>query len=150
MGAATLERIGECELCGLTDHHLVDGICPTCRPKCATVSVGGERGFVAVAREIVSEVVAGAQLAVRNLRGPDDDVADPRTRDLGCFVSPLPPVDAPPQHIDCEIRCADLAEEVALGAEADVRHAVERLREIESDPETRKRLENFRLDTDRR
>lgn len=31
------ERIGTCELCGATDHHLVAGECPGCRKKCAAV-----------------------------------------------------------------------------------------------------------------
>jgi len=31
------ERIGECEWCGRTDHHLVRGECPECRVKARTV-----------------------------------------------------------------------------------------------------------------
>jgi hypothetical protein len=27
------EKIGTCEQCGLTDHHLIEGECPFCRPK---------------------------------------------------------------------------------------------------------------------
>lgn len=27
------ERIGECEICGIVDHHLVRGECPACRAK---------------------------------------------------------------------------------------------------------------------
>ncbi|ACL71512.1 hypothetical protein Tgr7_0414 [Thioalkalivibrio sulfidiphilus HL-EbGr7] len=27
------ESIGECEWCGLVDHHLVHGICPACRAR---------------------------------------------------------------------------------------------------------------------
>jgi hypothetical protein len=59
MSAAAIEAIGTCELCGLTDHHLVDGVCPTCRPKCISAlvpdaalsppslesTVCGDRGF---------------------------------------------------------------------------------------------------------
>lgn len=30
---AAAERIGECELCGLVDHHLRDGACPSCAAK---------------------------------------------------------------------------------------------------------------------
>ena len=29
----SLETIGNCELCGLLDHHLVFGVCPICRDK---------------------------------------------------------------------------------------------------------------------
>ncbi len=28
--------IGTCELCGVTDHHLVDGLCPPCKEKSET------------------------------------------------------------------------------------------------------------------
>jgi hypothetical protein len=31
------EKIGVCEACGATDHHLVEGICPACKPKCRTI-----------------------------------------------------------------------------------------------------------------
>jgi hypothetical protein len=68
---AVAERIGECEFCGVTDHHLVDGICPTCRPKCTTV--GGNRSFIALTREAFGQLAAGAKLAVHNLTGPDDE-----------------------------------------------------------------------------
>lgn len=27
------ETIGTCDICGQTDHHLIDDVCPTCRPK---------------------------------------------------------------------------------------------------------------------
>lgn len=33
----TFEKIGTCELCGATDHHLVEGVCPACRPKITTI-----------------------------------------------------------------------------------------------------------------
>lgn len=36
------ESIGICDLCGRTDHHLVDDICPVCRPRVATVGRGAE------------------------------------------------------------------------------------------------------------
>lgn len=32
------ERIGTCEICGTIDHHLVDGVCPDCRPRCRETS----------------------------------------------------------------------------------------------------------------
>jgi len=31
------EHIGPCELCGTVDHHLIEGVCPVCRPKCKTL-----------------------------------------------------------------------------------------------------------------
>lgn len=31
------ETIGTCEDCGATDHHLIEGLCPVCRPKTVTV-----------------------------------------------------------------------------------------------------------------
>lgn len=73
MGAATLERIGTCELCGLTDHHLVDGVCPTCRPRCATISVHGNPRFVARAREAFMELGAAARVALASLDMPEDE-----------------------------------------------------------------------------
>ncbi len=75
MAAAIVERIGPCEICGLTDHHLVDGICPTCRPKCATMNVCGNRSFVVVAREKFIQLGAAARLALANLDMPDDENA---------------------------------------------------------------------------
>lgn len=33
------EKIGACELCGVTDHHLIEGVCPACRPKVTTVQI---------------------------------------------------------------------------------------------------------------
>ena len=35
-------EIGNCDLCGLVDHHLVDGLCPMCRAKFP--NAGGEHG----------------------------------------------------------------------------------------------------------
>ncbi len=35
---APAETIGECELCGDVDHHLVEGVCPACRPLCVQVA----------------------------------------------------------------------------------------------------------------
>lgn len=35
----TFEKIGTCELCGATDHHLIEGVCPACRPKVTTVQI---------------------------------------------------------------------------------------------------------------
>ncbi len=29
----TFETVGACEICGATDNHLIEGVCPTCRPK---------------------------------------------------------------------------------------------------------------------
>lgn len=73
MRAATVERIGTCELCGLTDHHLVDGVCPTCQPRCVTISVHGNPRFVARAREAFLQLGAAARLAFSNLDTPDDE-----------------------------------------------------------------------------
>lgn len=35
-------RIGTCELCGATDHHLVEGACPVCRARYALAVQSGE------------------------------------------------------------------------------------------------------------
>jgi len=71
------ERIGICELCGVTDHHLVEGVCPACSQKvAATVEVPSARlpGY--------PDVPIGAEADVRHaINGP--------------------------QHIDCKIRCSD-------------------------------------------
>jgi hypothetical protein len=37
------ETIGTCEICGATDHHLVEGLCPVCRPKTTTVVISGRQ-----------------------------------------------------------------------------------------------------------
>lgn len=73
MGATAVETIGECEICGLTDHHLVGGVCPTCQPKCMTISVHGNPRFVARAREAFAQLGAGARLVFSNLDMPDDE-----------------------------------------------------------------------------
>lgn len=33
------ETIGTCDVCGATDHHLVEGLCPTCQPKTITIDM---------------------------------------------------------------------------------------------------------------
>lgn len=38
----TPERIGECEICGIVDHHLVRGECAQCRARTADFRSGGE------------------------------------------------------------------------------------------------------------
>ena len=35
------EQIGTCEICGATDHHLVEGACPACARKCAPLTAAG-------------------------------------------------------------------------------------------------------------
>lgn len=37
------ETIGTCEICGATDHHLVEELCPRCSPKTITIIAGGRR-----------------------------------------------------------------------------------------------------------
>lgn len=32
------QRIGACEWCGLVDHHLVEGECPSCKTKVAALA----------------------------------------------------------------------------------------------------------------
>lgn len=49
--AAPAETIGVCELCGEVDHHLVEGVCPGCRPKI---------------RQVAAEVPLGAEADVRH------------------------------------------------------------------------------------
>lgn len=73
MSALAVERIGTCELCGGTDHHLVDGICPACRPKCMTIAVSGNPRFVARAREAFMELGAAARVVFSSLDMPDDE-----------------------------------------------------------------------------
>jgi hypothetical protein len=36
------ETIGTCELCGVTDHHLMEGACPGCRARYALAVQSGE------------------------------------------------------------------------------------------------------------
>lgn len=36
------EGIGTCEICGATDHHLIGGLCLTCRPRVAEWNPAGE------------------------------------------------------------------------------------------------------------
>lgn len=54
----TPETIGSCDICGRTDHHLIDDVCPACRPKAETVSARAPRsawarspGFCACAED---------------------------------------------------------------------------------------------------
>lgn len=58
-------NIGDCEICGVTDHHLVEGVCPGCRPKVLTVTAMmrqlGKTAFL-------ERLVARAALALKDLR----------------------------------------------------------------------------------
>lgn len=78
------ESIGECELCGVVDHHRVQGVCPSCRTRCVTVCPPA-LALSARVRRAIGELAGAASLALQNL---------------------------------------DIPDEPALGAEADVRHAV--------------------------
>jgi hypothetical protein len=72
----------------LVDHHLVEGVCPTCRPK--TFTVGGEATVCGPARRqsktvaALSHLVAVARLALHNTTaddtplGPEADVSHVR------------------------------------------------------------------------
>ncbi len=62
--ATPIERIGTCELCGATDHHLIEGLCPWCRPKTVTVDPAVARlpGY--------PDVPLGAEADVRHARVP--------------------------------------------------------------------------------
>lgn len=73
MRTPTIERIGTCELCGATDHHLVDDVCPTCQPRCVTISVSGNSGFIARTREVFAQLGAGARIVFSSLDMPDDE-----------------------------------------------------------------------------
>lgn len=44
------ETIGTCDICGRADHHLIDDVCPQCRPKVVTVG-GRSPGFYACAED---------------------------------------------------------------------------------------------------
>lgn len=63
------ETIGTCELCGVTDHHLVKGVCPACRPK-----VAGTAGTPADAARLPGypDVPLGAEADVRHVRLGDE------------------------------------------------------------------------------
>lgn len=50
------QSIGTCELCGEVDHHLVDGVCPGCRPKI---------------RQVAAEVPLGAEADVSHVLRPE-------------------------------------------------------------------------------
>lgn len=83
----TLETIGTCELCGVTDHHLIEGVCPTCRPKVTTVQITmcgappRRRALAALNRLVAASVLAlkakanaeeelGAEANVSHVRVP--------------------------------------------------------------------------------
>lgn len=62
----TFERIGTCELCGATDHHLVEGVCPVCRPKVMvthTPAFSRQQGK----REALAQMVDAAVLALKSM-----------------------------------------------------------------------------------
>lgn len=45
-----VESIGNCDICGRADHHLIDDVCPACRPKVMTIGARGP-GFYACAED---------------------------------------------------------------------------------------------------
>lgn len=61
----TFERIGTCELCGATDHHLVEGVCPVCRPKVTVTLCQPPRQQGK--REALNQMVNAAVLALKNM-----------------------------------------------------------------------------------
>lgn len=87
------ETIGTCDVCGATDHHLVEGLCPVCRPKTITVSMAARQ--------------CGKTFA-----------DDPRTRLPAHLDRPLPEIKGTPVNFDCKLRCADLVKNT-LGDEAE-------------------------------
>jgi hypothetical protein len=42
------ETIGECEICGVVDHHLVEGLCPGCTARVRPLVESGLRVIAAV------------------------------------------------------------------------------------------------------
>lgn len=89
--AIPIEHIGTCEWCGATDHHLVEGVCATCRPKAKTVDalatscgaklrdpdqVGAFRRMIESATralrffDMVDETPLGAEADVSHVRRP--------------------------------------------------------------------------------
>ena len=99
------ETIGTCELCGATDHHLVEGVWPGCRPK-ITVTL--------CAPQPLTDAQCGrANIPVRPFLGlsvADRDAihARMRARIHAAFSRAIAAFSA--------------REEVPLGAEADVSH----------------------------
>lgn len=52
------ETIGTCDLCGATDHHLVDGACPGCRPRCRTLMSAGAAQILSNIEAFASDAAA--------------------------------------------------------------------------------------------
>lgn len=68
------EAIGTCEFCGSTDHHLVEGLCPICRPKTVNVGTPGhiDCGTPALGRHPISlaaldRMATAALLAIKRM-----------------------------------------------------------------------------------
>ena len=57
------ERIGDCERCGALDHHLVDGLCPSCAPLAKTIDATAEGEHQANDDYAISEAVGRAKRA---------------------------------------------------------------------------------------
>lgn len=63
------ERIGTCEACGATDHHLIEGLCPACHARTPTIDARtpadrGERDNVAVGLRALSTLPRGSFVVV--------------------------------------------------------------------------------------
>ncbi|OIO66910.1 MAG: hypothetical protein COS35_07435 [Zetaproteobacteria bacterium CG02_land_8_20_14_3_00_50_9] len=56
------ETIGRCELCGLIDHHLIDGECPACRRSPIAAAMRLPRAFAACSARINGRVKASRPL----------------------------------------------------------------------------------------
>lgn len=58
------ERIGTCETCGLTDHHLIDGICPSCRARTQTIYARARLPGLVTGLRALSALPAGSFVVV--------------------------------------------------------------------------------------
>lgn len=74
--AIPVERIGACDWCGAVDHHLVEGLCPTCRPKTITVGDRATACGTPARRQGVTaalqQLAAAAAQALRNLKRAEE------------------------------------------------------------------------------
>lgn len=67
----TFEKIGTCELCGATDHHLVEGVCPFCRPK-VVVTLCAPPPRQQGKRLALGRMIDAAAQALRNMARTDE------------------------------------------------------------------------------
>lgn len=68
-GVPSIETIGTCDHCGVTDHHLILGICPGCTDTIAPQTIDCTMRCADFA-QVASEVPLGAEADVSHVRRP--------------------------------------------------------------------------------